>query len=161
MYIYLLLYFSFQLRNIQFSLSQPVFNLCCTFVVGTLEKVGSTLPELCDCQTRSPLWERPETRRSPRSSPQQQQVQPLGFYSQSLGFSPPLFPFPSTFQSGKPYLCTLVPQAGGVLQPFPMSALTRLELNLSTKELLPSYRQTMPASGPSHVGSAMRPQLFP
>ena len=42
-------------------------------------------------------------------------------------------PPPSTFQPGKLHLCTSVPRAGGVLQPFSMSALCKAGVNLSTK----------------------------
>jgi hypothetical protein len=59
-------------RNIQFSNCQPVFLLCCTPTVATLEKAESTLlncvtarrderPGTTSTPTRSPLWERPET----------------------------------------------------------------------------------------------------
>jgi hypothetical protein len=81
----------------------------------------------------------------------QQQVQPLGFSAQFLGFS---LPFLSIFQTGNSHLCTSASVGGGVLQHFPCLHMSRLHLKASTKEFLPSDCQTMPASGTSRVGEA-------
>jgi hypothetical protein len=122
------------------------------------KKVGSTLAELCVCQTRRAhrnydhsleITAMGEARDVTITAEQSTAAAgpALGVFHPVLGFFPALSFYLPDWKLSPLYF-------GFRGRAECVCSMTRLELNLSTKEFLPSCCQTMPASGPGPVGEA-------